>query len=115
MSVVPLIAETTTATGRSRAASAAIAAARANAAPLPTEVPPNLITRGLSLMPSRSTECLVKIAQDVVDGLETDREPDVVRGDPGRHLLVNGELGMGGRGRVYDQALRVSHVRQQAV
>src|ERR671910_349587 len=115
MSVVPLIAETTTATGRSRAAPVAIAAARAKAAPLPTEVPPNLITSSLALTASRPTECLIQVAQDVVDGLETDGEPDVVGGDAGRPLLVHGELGVGSRGRVDDQALRVADVREQAV
>src|ERR671911_534174 len=115
MSVVPLIAETTTATGRLWAASAAIAAARAKAAPLPTEVPPNLMTRGPVLNPLRSTERLIQVVQDVVDGLEADREPDVIRGDPGGLLLVHGELGVSGRGRVDDQALRVAHVGEQAV
>ena len=43
-----------------------------------TEVPPNLMTRGLALAASRPTECLIQVAQDVVGGLETDGEPDVV-------------------------------------
>src|SRR3712207_553945 len=116
VSVVPLIAETTTATGRSRAASVAILATLENRAPSPTEVPPNLITRGLSLTTlSRSTQCLIQVLQDVVYGLEANREADVVGRDPCGLLLVDRELRVGGRSRVYDQALGVAHVREEAV
>src|SRR4028118_979411 len=53
--------------------------------------------------------------EDVVDRLQANREPDVVVRNPGGHLLVNGELRVGRRGRMYDQALRVAHVCEEAV
>src|SRR4028118_2058581 len=53
--------------------------------------------------------------EDVVDGLQADREPDVIVRDPGGHLLVHGELRVGRRGRMDYQTLRIAHVREQAV
>src|SRR3712207_2060963 len=104
-----------TATGRSWAAPAAILAARTNWAPPPTEVPPNLMTRGLSLtLSSRSVQCLIEVVEDIIYGLEPYREPDVIRRHPCDLLLVYRELRVGSRGRMYHQALRVANVRQQA-
>ncbi|MGI8909145.1 MAG: hypothetical protein ACR2JR_01120, partial [Rubrobacteraceae bacterium] len=61
---MPLIAETTTASGRSLAASAAMAAARTNCAPPPTEVPPKLVTRGLPFPShSHSVQRLIQVVE----------------------------------------------------
>src|SRR5918997_3707023 len=53
--------------------------------------------------------------EDVVDGMQADREPDVIVRDPGGHLLVHGELRVSRRRRVDHQTLRIAHVREQAV
>ena len=60
-----------------------------------------------------SVKSLCQIGDDVVDMLGADRQADrvLLNADVGQFL--GGELGMGGGGRVDDQALHISDVRQQ--
>src|SRR5579864_6008316 len=53
---------------------------------------------------------LVQVRDDVVDGLEADREPDHVGTGACRHLLLGRELPVRGRGRMEDQRARVADV-----
>ena len=57
---------------------------------------------------------LVDVPEDVVDGLEADRDADHVRGHPGRDLLFLVELPVGRRGGMDDEGARVADVREVA-
>src|SRR5262245_17145718 len=56
----------------------------------------------------------VEVGEDVVDGLDADAQPHQVGRDAGRHLLVGGELRVGGGRRVDREAAHVTHVGQVA-
>ena len=70
------------------------------------------LSRDLNL----SLERLVNVLEDVLDGLEADREAHHVRGAPRRVELCRGELGVRGRRRVDGEGARVAdvgHVRDE--
>ena len=60
-----------------------------------------------------SVKSLCQISDDVVDVLGADRQANRVLLNADVGQLLGGELGMGGGGRVDDQALHISDVRQQ--
>src|SRR5262249_24109557 len=63
--------------------------------------------RGLS---SGRAQRLIKIRDDVVDGLQADRQPHDVRTGACRHALVLGQVAGGGRRGMQDQAARIPEV-----
>src|SRR5687767_14751566 len=59
---------------------------------------------------ARGAERLVEIGDDVVDMLDADRQPDIIVRDAGRQLLLCGQLGVRGRGRVNREAARIADI-----
>ncbi len=58
-------------------------------------------------------ERLVKVGQQIVDGLDANREPDEVRRDAGRELLLVVQLRVCGAGWMNNQRLGVADIGQQ--
>src|SRR4051812_43146043 len=63
----------------------------------------------------RCAEAGLEVGQDVLDALQADGEADEAGRDAGRQLLLGGELGVRGRGRVDHQAPHVTDVGHVAV
>jgi hypothetical protein len=68
--------------------------------------------KGFSALHDRFAESLVDIGLEIADVLESDREPNIVLGHTGRLLFGARELLVGGRGRMNDEAFRVTDVGQ---
>ena len=85
---------------------------------VPRDVPTLVVARlqrngGRGRPPSQeldSGQRLLEVGDDVGDVLDADREADDVRAGAGGDLLLGGELAMGGRGGMNDQALGVADV-----
>ena len=85
---------------------------------VPRDVPTLVVARlqrngGRGRPPSQelhSGQRLLEVGDDVGDVLDADREADDVRTGAGGDLLLGGELAMGGRGGMNDQALGVADV-----
>src|SRR6266545_4827269 len=63
---------------------------------------------------ARRSQTALEIREEILDGLETDREPDRSGADAGRGELGVGELPVRRARRVDDEALRVADVREVA-
>ncbi len=60
----------------------------------------------------RDFQRLLEIGLDVLDGFDTDREPDEVGSHAGRELFFHCELLVRCRGRMNDEAFRIADIRQ---
>src|SRR5690606_22470703 len=66
-----------------------------------------------ALPPGRGAgKSLLEIPDEVLDGLEADRQPDRAGAHAGRVKLLFAQLAVGRAGRMDDEALRVTNVRQ---